>query len=179
MPPEPRSFRVLEAPGSPPLPGASFYRNPERHFPAILSDADSMLACSPLTALGLGRNRLEGSKSAPSLLLHAGRLRDIEPSRQPYQQFEKKLRKKIEQARGSVEPESRGTLGQNQERDDHCNPASKCHLEQSVERRFDWAFADLARNQEHDRAGEGSRAKARINGGGKSERRNGESKHAG
>jgi hypothetical protein len=31
----------------------------------------------PLT-LGLGRNRLEGSKSASGLLLHARRLRDIE-----------------------------------------------------------------------------------------------------
>ena len=51
------------------------------------------------------------------------------------------------------------TLGQNQERDDHGNPAAKCHLEQPVERRFDWAFADLACNQEHDRAGEGSGAK--------------------
>jgi hypothetical protein len=67
-------------------------------------------------ALGLGRNRLEGSKSAPGLLLRACRSRDIEPLRKSCQQLEKELRKKIEQARGGVEPESIRTLGQNQER---------------------------------------------------------------
>ena len=99
--------------------------------------------------------------------------------RKSCQQLEKELRKKIEQARGGVEPESIRTLGQNQERDDHGNPAAKCHLEQPVERRAERAFAELACNQKHDRGGEGGDAKARTNRCGKSERRDGESKDAG
>src|SRR6476469_6882678 len=63
-------------------------------------------------ALGLDRNRLEGSKSAPGLLLHACRPGDIEPLRKSCEQLEKELRKNIDQARGDVEPESIRTLGQ-------------------------------------------------------------------
>jgi hypothetical protein len=73
-------------------------------------------------AFGLGRNRLEGGKSAPGFLLHACCLGDFEPLRESCQQLEKEPRKKLEKARGGVEPNSMRAFGQNQERNDHRNP---------------------------------------------------------
>ena len=94
------------------------------------------------------------------------------------QQLDKEFRKKIENARGGGEPEPMRPLRKHHERNRDCDAAADRHLQQAIERRLDGTFAELARNQQHDRGSEGGDAKARTDRRGKSERRDGEGEDA-